>query len=264
MTEGQEEIEFLLGSENRTAVLEALKTAGRLDRYALEERLGSSRRTVTRTVNALEERNYIDEGENGYSLTAFGARLLETYREFTDDVSLARKYRPFLGHLEPSAIDFELSALRGAKLIVAEKASPYAALDRTLDLRRNASRVREMAPSVEKRSIEQLVERIENDEEVSFEVILTDEVARAAESKPEYRSAHETIQQADNVSQYVYPGDFPFFIGVMDDTVAVGSIVDGSPYAVVVSENESLREWGERKLDEFERKSTPIQEVIAD
>ena len=264
MNEQTEELEFLLRSENRTALLAALASDGPLDRYDLEETLGTSRRTVSRTLKKLEDRNYISETDGGYCLTAFGAAVFETYREYTRRLDIAERLRPFLGNVDGGALDVELATLEGAKLTLADDASPYAPMDRTLELRAQASRIREIAPSVEKRSIEQLTERVERGEDVTFEVVLTADAAQAAQSQPEYEEAHRVTQRADNVEQFVYRGEFPFFLGVMDETVAIGAVVDGNPVALVESRDERLRAWAEQRIDEFRSGAIPMRKVLAD
>ena len=264
MNEQTEELEFLLRSENRAELLAALASDGPLDRYDLEETLGTSRRTVSRTLKKLETRSYISETDEGYCLTAFGASVFETYREYTRRLDLAERLRPFLGHVDGDALDVELAALEGATLTLADDASPYAPIDRTLELRAGASRIREVAPSVEKRSIEQLTERVEGGDDVTFEVVLTADAAKAAQSQPEYERAHRITQRSDDVEQFVYRGELPFFLGVMDETVAIGAVVDGSPTALIESRDEQLRAWAERRIDEFRSESIPMREVLAD
>jgi predicted transcriptional regulator len=264
MTGQTEELEFLLRSENRTELLAALAAEGPLDRYDLEEALGTSRRTVSRTLKKLETRNYISETDGGHRLTAFGAAVFETYREYTRRIDTAERLRPFLGNIDGEALDIELSALQGAKLTLADDASPYAPMDRTLELRARSSRIREIAPSVEKRSIEQLTERIERGDDATFEIVLTADAAQAAQSKPEYEKAHRITQGADNVDQFVYRGEFPFFLGVLDETVAIGAVVDGSPFALIESRDERLREWAEQKIDQFRSEAVPMGKIAAD
>lgn len=62
-------------SDNRTGILTALCGEGPLDRYELEARVDASRRTITRIVDALSERGYLAERDDGYVATAFGSAL---------------------------------------------------------------------------------------------------------------------------------------------------------------------------------------------
>lgn len=258
----EEELEFLFRSDTRAKLLATLQGEQPLDRYELENRLEPSRRTITRTLNKLEDRNYIHESADGYRLTALGEAEIETYQEYEKRVRLATTYRPVLGNVDAEALDLDVEYLEDAELVVADETTPYAPLDRTLELRAEATRIREMAPAVEKRSIEQLTERVERDDEFTFEVILPVETAKQAASSPAYATAHEVTRTADCVEQYVYSGEFPFFVGVMDETALLGSTVGGDPYAVVESEREELREWAERKIDEFRHQSTPIDRFV--
>jgi len=145
--------------------------------------------------------------------------------------------------------DLDPRLLADAELVVATEGSPYALLDRTLTLRREARRVREIAPMTEKRSIEQLADRIRDGADIEFDAILSAATLEASQSNPEYADAFETTAAADAVDVAVYPDEVKLFLCVADDTVAVGASKDDRPHAMVVTSNPRVREWA---IDTFE------------
>lgn len=260
MPDIHEMIDFLRRSENRLDLLSALSREQPLDRDALEARLDSSRRTVVRTINKLEERNHIHATSEGYRLTGFGEVTIQTYEAYEKRARLAERFRPFLTNVDSDLLEFDLCALQDAELLVADEASPFALLDRALELRRCSTHVRELAPAIQKRSIEQLVERVERDEDLTFQVILTAKTVEAAQSHPDYDLSYPVLAEAENVDHYVYSGQFPFFVAVLDDTVLLGATADDEPYAMIESQHPTVREWAEETLDEFRGDAVPMEQ----
>ena len=258
MTAAEGELEFLLRSGNRTELVLALTGSHPLDRYDLERQLDASRRTVTRALEALSERGYVGETEGGYSLSAFGASVVEAYRDCRRQVDRAVEYRPFLEHVDTQVLDIDPELLEGAELTVASEASPFVVLTRMLEFRAEATRIREAAPGVEKRSVEQLADRVRSGETLDVEVVLPPAAVEAAEETDAFAADHGVTRDADAVDFYVAPEAFSVFVGVMDDTAVLAAGEGGEPLALVESDRPALREWAEARLDEFRDAATPL------
>jgi len=253
-------IEYLLRSDNRTAVLLALNQEQPLDRYDLERRLSASRRTVTRILTTFDEQGYITESSDGYRLTTFGAVVADAYRQCKEQTDLATQYRPFLTNVDSSAVDLDPTLLRGADLTVASNVSPYAPLDRMLELRRSASRVRTVTPLVERKSVEQLASRLRRGDDVTFEVVFSAELYETVESQPEYGEPIRSAAGAASVEKFVYPGPVSTLYAVTDDVAALGATLDGDPHALVESTDPELRAWVTDRIDEFRADAVPLEE----
>jgi len=253
-------IEYLLRSDNRTAVLLALNREQPLDRYDLERRLSASRRTVTRILTAFAEQGYITESSEGYRLTAFGAVVADAYRQCKERTDLAARYQPFLRNVDSSAVDLDPELLRGADLTVASDGSPYAPLDRMLELRRSASRIRTVTPLVERKSVEQLAGRLHQGDEVTFEVVFPADVYETIDAQPEYGDPVRTAAGAASVEKFVYPGAVSTLYAVADDVAALGATIDGDPHALVESTDPDLRAWVADRIDEFRTDAVPLEE----
>jgi predicted transcriptional regulator len=251
-------LELLARSDSRIELLRALADGGPLDRYDLEDRLDVSRRTVTRALDALEEEGYVGERESGYALTAFGRLSVRAYREYSEEVSLLERYRPLLRDLDAGRFDLDPDLLRGADLIVASEASPYAILDRVLELRAEATRIREFAPGIEDKSVRQLADRLRDGADIAVELVLPPGALEAALSHPEYGDDHRVAREADSVDFFVYPDRFAAFLGVLDDTVALAAGSGGRPSALAVSDRPDLREWALDRFRTFRREATPL------
>lgn len=250
-------LDLLTRSDNRVALLRALADGGPLDRYDLEDRLDVSRRTVTRALDTLAEEGYVGERESGYALTAFGRLSVRAYREYSEEMSLLERYRPLLRDLDADRFVLDPELLRGADLTVASEASPYAILDRVLELRADATRIREFAPGIEDKSVRQLADRLRDGADLAAEVVLPPGALEAAQSHPEYGDDHRVAREAESVDFFVYPDRFSTFLGVLDDTVALAAGSDGRPSALAVSDRPELREWALDRFESLRREGTP-------
>ncbi|MFB6123154.1 MAG: helix-turn-helix transcriptional regulator [Haloferacaceae archaeon] len=260
MADVTDELAFLAQSRNRHEALSALRTTAPLDRYDLEDRLDASRRTVIRTLDALADRGYVTDSDGEYRLTAYGSFLAARFAEFADDVRTVDRLAPFLSHVSADAFDLDPRHLADADVYVADAGSPYALLDRTLQLRREATRIREVAPAVEKKSVEQLARRVRNGDDVDVQVVLPESAAEAATSSPDYREDHLTALRSDDVEMYVVPDSVGTFVGVLDDTVAIATAKAGRPHALVVTTDDAAVAWAEETFARYRDRARPHEE----
>lgn len=166
----------------------------------------------------------------------------------TFDAGLER----FLRLAPGDAFGFDVARLAAGETIVATEGSSYAPLDRLLAIRADAEYVRELAPDVERRSIEQLARRVDADETFSAEICLSAAVLAAAESVPEYADAQERIVAADAVDVVVTERAIDLAVCLADGTVALGvEDADGHPVAVCVCEDPVVYEWAEARFDRY-------------
>ena len=251
------DVQFLTHSPNRGSVLRVVAEEGPLDRYDIEERVDATRRTVVRNLNELADRGFVTETDAGVRPTSLGAFLAESYDQFVTDTALADRLAPFLQHVPPSLFDLDPRHLADADMLTASETSPYAVLDRTLELRRSASTIREIAPAVEKQSIEQLVRRIRSDEDLEMTTIIPADAAEDAMTNPDYREAHLETLRAEGVEMFAHPERIPLFVGVLDETTALGSIRDGRPNALVTTTDPAAREWAEETIQAYKSRSEP-------
>lgn len=251
-----EELQFLSQSENRVRTLTAISADGPLDRDALEARLDASHRTVIRIVNAMTDRGYLRETPNGFALTTFGALVTDCLAEFVADTGTVLEYRPLLEHAPPSLREMPLDALDGAELVVAAESDPFAVLDRMLSLRAEATEMREIAPGVERKSIDQLARRVRDDADFDAEIVIPAGASEAAESRPEYRDQHLRTLESGRVDIYVSPEPIRFAASVVGDTAAVAVMRNEQPHAIAVSDDPEMRAWVRDLFEEYRAEAT--------
>lgn len=253
-------VEFLAGSENRVETLVALRDAGVADQRSIADSVDASRRTVKRTLDALEERGWVvvENSTGPYRITALGELVLDAYLDVTDRLSAADRLGPFLQRIPTDEFDLDPLTLEDAEIIVRGENQPYAPMDRVLEVRRDASTIREVADIIQADSAAQLRERVENGE-LTATVVLEASVLDAVEENDGYAEEFEAALASDGATFYQYEGDVPFVFGLMDDTVVMGVTDDmGIPDAVVVSDTPDVRDWAERRFEAFRGESNRI------
>lgn len=246
-----EEIEFLTNSPNRFRVLRRLGAAEPLALRDIDETVDATRRTVTRTLSTLGESGYVLRDADGYRLTAKGSYLADRLDAVVADVERIVDVEPVLANLPASVFDLDPSYLADGEVLVAPERSPYAILDRALELRRNATRIHELAPGVEGKSISQLADRIRSGDDVEGEIIVPPGAMEAAESHPDYRGDHRVNAAAGTIDFFVYPEPPDLYLGIFDETVALAATEDDRPRAMVVSDATPVFEWAIETFGQF-------------
>jgi predicted transcriptional regulator len=235
------ELRFVTQSENRAQALDIVAKNAPIERGDLETRLDASHRTVVRIVNSLDDRGYLRDAEDGLRLTPFGAHIADRFDTALGATETALDFEPLLRNAPPAVREIPLASLDGAELLVASDADPFSILDRILSLRAEATRIREVAPGVQKESIDQLAARVQGGEDVDVEAVISQHASEMAEARVDYRDGHTTTVESDAVDIYVHPEPITFFAGIMDETAAVGVSRDGQPHALAVSDDSDLR-----------------------
>lgn len=255
-----EAVAFLAASENRVETLAALREGGWTDGRAVAESVDASRRTVTRTLGALEERGWVaSENATGpYRLSALGRVVFDAYADATERLSAADRLAAFLARVPADAFDLDPAALADADVVVRGENMPFAPMDRVLELRREASEIREVVDVVQADSAAQLRERVEAGE-LRAEVVVESGVLDAVSEEDGYAAEFEAALAADGCSFFVYEGSLPFVFGLLDDTVVVGvNDGEGLPEAVVVSESPAVREWAAARFESYRERATAL------
>ncbi len=248
-------LSFLSASAARSEVLLALDAEGEMGRDRLYDRLDASRRTVKRALSALDERGYLVGEKGTYRPTALGRTVADAHRAYVERTERAERLAPLLSRVDADDFDLDPAHLANAEVVVGDDAAPLAALDRFVELRGAATSVGLLAPTVQAKSIRQSAERTRNGD-VAFEAVLPGDVLDAA--REEYTEAHDAAMDADSFSAFRYDGDVPFMLATLDDTVALGVTENGVPHAIVVSENEAVREWAEATFRRFREAATSL------
>jgi predicted transcriptional regulator len=251
-------VAFLAASSNRVTLLGRLRTQGPARRRTCYELLDASRRTVKRTLSALEDRGWVRQTDDGYHVTALGDVVYVEYDRMQQTLSVAERLRPFLRNVPGDAFDLDLRHLADAEVVFAEDSSPYAPMDRALEFRRGSSRLRELSSVVARDSVAQLTERLDEEDQFDVEVVLSADAVESARANDDYASDFGDHRTADALSMYVYEGTLPFLLTIGDESVALGATDEsGVPAALVVSDADRVRSWASDVYERYRAAARP-------
>jgi len=252
---------FLVRSETRRGVLRRLATDGPWRQSTLADELGVSDRTVRRTLDDFEQREWVVPTGSGFALTALGEHVIDTYDAAADSLATAAKLEPFLTHVRADTCDVPVGAFADAEVVEATASSPNEPLERALAFRRRAERLRELSSIVVKESAKQLHQRIRDGELADAEVVLERDVVDTIRETPEYNDSFGDIVGSETATMYVHDGSVPFLLTLSERRVAVGATTDdGFPAALVVSESPDAYEWGESVYETVRDSATRLPE----
>jgi predicted transcriptional regulator len=205
----------------------------------------------------MESRGWVRPVDGTYELTALGEAILSAYEEFRDHERTASRLRPFLKRVPATAFDLGPEALAGAT-VVSSGDDPTAFVDRLVDLRAEASAVREYTPYLLLDSVRQLAGRVDNGEPAP-DLTLVLGTDSPPESSAEYADRFETLADASSVEVRLYPDGPPIGFGVADGRAFIGvADEDGMPHTLLVSDAPEVVSWAERRFADCLDAGEPI------
>jgi predicted transcriptional regulator len=241
----------------RMDVLAAL-SAPRQKRDLVDE-LDLSRSTVNRAVRQLESLGLVVR-DGGYCQTVAGRLVADAYTEFVADLGDVVRMQGLLTALPPDA-PMSLALTRGATVYRSSTAAPTASLDRSVEILRNASRVKVATPRISRQDIFEVArEEAEAGTEMEF-VFGADLVEHTRDRRPEWVAA---MADCESCSLHVLPG-LAVNVGVarLPDGWHAGMVMydSGGSFEGIV-ENDSLEAyaWGEAVFEEFRSAADPVEE----
>lgn len=238
-------IAFLARSKARVELLEELLERESVERHECREAVDASRSTVSRTLDALEERGWVACDGRQYELTATGSVVAESFLDLVDTVGTAEELAAFLRHFPIEEFDLELAALGDAEVVVSTEGDPYAPATRQNDLMLAASRFRGLFPSIEIEGSRMLRERVVADD-IDSEFVVSPAVAETI-TRGEYARLYRDMIEAGGQRVFAADESLPFYLGLVDDEEVHVGVEDeeGYPRALLVSTAPSVRDWAE-------------------
>lgn len=250
-----EGLSYLARSETRYALLESLADESK-SRRALRDEVAASRSTVVRAVDRMATFGWVEETDGRYRLTALGAHVTSAFGDVSDAFATGNRLAPLLERVPNDEFDLDVEALADARVTPATPAEPLAPLDRVTELRAASSTVRELSSVVARSSVDQVAERAASGD-VDHEIVLTADLVASLGDGSEYVDAFETALAA--IDFYVYDGEFPFLLTLLDDCVTFGVVGDDdTPEALVETDDARAYEWAERTYREYRDAADPL------
>ena len=249
------DLEFLARSENRLAVLAALRVES-ATRPALRETLDVERVTLGRILADFEERSWVVTDDGRYRLTLLGEIVADALEEAVDALDAAGRLRPVAGLLPRGAFDVSPTRLRDATVTDASAGDPYRPVRRFMMLLEESSSLRGYdTTTIAPLYVDDIRENILDG--MRTEVVYLPAVAEQLHE--DYRAAVAAAVDAGHLRLRVAES-LPFGLAVFDDRVGIGVYDDsnGMLAAFVDTDDPVVREWAVESFERYWARATPF------
>ena len=252
------EIECLARSPNRLRLLAVIAEEAPVEKGALRGRFEMSRTTLSRNLDLLEQRGWIEEpASRTYAVTRAGAVVAERFADLLEVADLSTQLQPVFEWLPNGALDLELSHLADADVVIAEPGDPWAMINHHVATLKTMDECRALLPFVGLHAAEAGAERVVHHGAVA-EVVVTPSVSETFQSNPQYAGPLAEAASTGRFEVSVHEGSIPYGLNIVDETVQIVVADDGQPRALLESDADAVHEWADRTFQEYKRESEPL------
>lgn len=257
-TNAIEAVNFLTQSPVRVAILQQLADAERLTKSEFKERFDVSQVTLKRNLDALEERAWIRNHVREYELRPSGELVVETIESLLETIDFVETIRPFLRWFPEDDLEFDVTALADATVVVADATDPYAPVNRHIEAMKSVERFRCLLPAVGLSAMRVARDCIVEHEQRQ-DVVLSPEIESTLRNDPQYRTLTEELLECEHCALFVADREIRYYLGICDDRVQIGvANDDGVPQALVETDREEIREWATRTYRTYRTRSESL------
>lgn len=256
-----EDVEFIVRSRVRVALLETLDRDGPLDSVALRETVDCSRTTVQRNLDRLEDAGLVRGPNRTYALTPCGELVTDALSQVFESMALVRDLSPVLRWVAADQLDVDVRHFADAEVTVADSSNPFAPVNAHVAALESVERIRAVLPSIGGEALRTTSRHVKSGR-ATCEVVLEADCAETLRNDRFYASVFEDAVAAEACSVSVYQGDVPFYVGILDDRVQVG-IEDGEgrPRGLLETDSRVVREWATDTYETYRRQAVPLSRV---
>ncbi|WP_255192464.1 helix-turn-helix transcriptional regulator [Natronobeatus ordinarius] len=257
-----DDIEFLVSSDHRVGVLDAL-ASGPCDRDDLRTATGASSPTMGRILTDFQDRHWIERDGRTYQLTDLGTFVADRFEEFRGAMASQRQLRevwPWLPH-ELEGFDIELCS----DVVVSQPGPgyPYRPIERLTACLTTTRTMRGFGMALLKSgNLEPFFDQVRNGLECEyiypptvFEELLSWDEETVVEM---VTRANYTVLLHDGL-----PLDERCGICLFDDRVSICCYdpETGALQSLVDTESDGMRTWAETYYDQFRDEARPLEDA---
>ena len=248
MTSALERASFLANSENRVAVLEALRRGPR-DARDLREETGASRATVGRVLKAFENRAWVERRDGVYAVTPAGELAGEAFDALLERLETVATLETASDWLPVEEMGVDAAALDDAEVVRPSGENATAHLEYGRDLIREASRVVLVTDAVLPRYLEAIADGVRERDLTVRQVYPTDLLETVLADDRTGHRVRAALRAGEPVWRTERPVPANFML--VDGTVVFFACNDAAvPEGLLVTGADGVREWA---LASFER-----------
>jgi len=260
--EALETVAYLSRSSNRVEILKAL-TGGPSTRRELESETGTSRTTLDRIVNELEDRGWAERTTDGeYVATPTGTQLMLQFEPFLESVEAVDALGERVAWLPTEELDIGLRHFRTASVREPDYGDPNDTVDYMVDRLRDTSQLRVMTHLTPPDSFLMVLHRRVVSGSLSFEgVVPADHFDALGKTRTRREGLQDVLDAGGEL--YRFDGSIPCNLWIFDDLVMLKQSAPGpvdDAYGVpIVSENDEVRSWAHDLLDRYRADAANVE-----
>lgn len=249
-----EMVEFMARSPTRISVMKVLADAnGPLTKRDIHENISASRSTLGRTLDQMAAFDWLIETPEGYRLSALGATICREFESLLESLEMADEYSPLLGTLPAAVIDFDLGLLEEATITEATPGTPFAPVERAIEIRQSSESVRELTPVLLKESTRRLRDRLSRTPSSEpIEIVVPAELLEQLEEDSPYAALLEPMITSNTADIYASPANIPWLLSLLDGCILFGTFDDeGRPVALIETDHPEIIDWAESRYRSY-------------
>lgn len=241
----RDQVLFLARAESRVRIVEHLVESGAATQRELRAELDASRTTVSRALQSLAERGWVDSERRTYRLTRAGEIIASEFTGLLETVGTVGELSEFLRWFPadvdapdfPGASDFEVT--------YSTDADPYAPARKQTEILHEAERLRVLLPAIDLESTETITEQVTR-RGLEMETVVSPGLEPTLESD-EFASLLREKVETGRSTVFVAGDDLPFYLGLAGDGLVQVGVADGDgiPRALFETTDGDIREWAE-------------------
>lgn len=246
----REAVAFLVRSQNRTAALTTLG-ATPLTRDELQDRADVGRVTLGRILHDFDERGWIERVGDGYVLTDAGEMLADGLDALLATAATTQTLQDVLPYLPTHEMAFDPRHLASADVTLPTNASPQAPTCQAYHSILAADNVRVLMSVIVPEVVNACYEAcVAGDQQ--FEGVFTTGVLETIAADDAMAARLDAMLGLEQVRIFHAGDDFPYIVGLLDDTVAFG-VTDAQnlPRAYLEVDDDVVRAWAETTYESY-------------
>lgn len=252
-----QDLEFLTRSSNRIQILETLTETDRVEKDELQAAIEADRTTLTRNLDALEERGWIRTDNPTCTVTPAGRDIVGNLLDLEETVEVAVRLQEFFRWIPADEFDLDIQTLADAEILIPEPGDPYSMISRHIEKMKDMEHGYALLPFTGLHAIETAHHQIVH-EGASGGIVVEPDVAETFRSNAQYRELAEEMVETGRFTVRVYRGSFPYAINIVDETVHLVAVEDDEPGPMLESDDEDVLEWAEHTYEEHKRQADQV------
>lgn len=234
---------------DRSALVERL-VDGPKEKRELTDELPVSRSTVNRAIRELETLDLVERTNGAYRATDLCRSTADRLSRLVDSVGYEARLQELRKWVPEGTLDIDLANADDAEVLLPEPGNPYGMVNR------HVKRLRQERPH---RSVLQLTglhayevgrDRIVEDG-VETDIVAQPDVVDVLVTDPEFEPVTAAMAETGVYRLFEIDEEVPYFVGVYGDVVQIGVDEGGEPRAVFESTDSRVREWANRRIDDY-------------